>query len=96
MNQIGLLRCICGQCLTHPKDHQDLQGLPLIINSILDVTATATDKGIELALRGLHLQPIGVALLGLVLHHHLLQIGREVHLGQAHLQAQDRGLEAHQ
>jgi len=96
LNQIGLLRCICGQCLNHPKDPQDLLVLHPIINSILDVIATATDKDIELALQVLHFQLIGVVLLGLVLHHHLLQIGREVHLGQVHLQAQDLDLEAHQ
>jgi hypothetical protein len=99
LNQIGLLRCICGQCLTHPKDPQDLLDLHPIIHSILDVIATATDKGIEtLALQALHLQLIGVVVpLGLlVLHLPPLQIGREAHLGQVHLQVPVLGLVVHQ
>jgi len=54
--------------------------------------------GIEMQALPLHLQIIGVVLpLGLVLHL-LLEIGREVHLGQvpAHLQVPVLGLEAHQ
>ena len=98
MNQIGLLQCICGQCLNHPKDPQeDLLDLHPI-NSIIDVIAIATDMGIEMQALPLHLQIIGVVLpLGLVLHL-LLEIGREVHLGQvpAHLQVPVLGLEAHQ
>ena len=97
MNQIGLLQCICGQCLNHPKDPQEVLLVLLpIINSMLDVIATATDKGIEMQALPLHLQIIGVVPpLGLVLHL-LLEIGREVHLGQvpAHLQVPVLGLEA--
>lgn len=95
MNQIGLLRCICGPCLNHPKDPQEVLLVLLpIINSMLDVIATATDKGIEtLALQALHLQLIGVVL-PLGLHLLPLQIGREVHLGQVHLQVPVLGLEA--